>query len=152
MRLLIIGGTNFIGPALVRQLVDQNHDLVVCHRGQTERALPASVRHIHDARAGIPVTVFPKEILSENFDVVVHMIAMGEADARSAVEAFRGRVPRLVALSSGDVYRAYGRFTGLEPGSPEPGLLHESSPLRGVLYPYRSKAKSSADWTHDYEK
>ena len=152
MRILIIGGTKFIGPALVRQLLDQHHDVVIYHRGQTEPALPASVRHIHDPRAGIPVTFFPQEILSEDFDVVIHMIAMGEADSRAAVEAFRGRVPRLVALSSGDVYRTYGRFTGLEPGPPEPGLLRENSPLRSVLYPYRSKAQSAADWTYDYEK
>src|SRR5437016_8283308 len=55
------------------------------------------------------------------------MIAMGERDAQAAMEAFEGRAHRLVVLSSGDVYRAYGRFIGLEPGPVEKGLLTESS-------------------------
>jgi hypothetical protein len=57
------------------------------------------------------------------------MIPMGEADARTAAHTFAGRVQRLAALSSGDIYRAYGRFTGLEPGPVETGL-DGSSQLR----------------------
>jgi nucleoside-diphosphate-sugar epimerase len=68
------------------------------------------------------------------------------------MEAFRGRAARVVALSSGDVYRAYGRLTRTEPGPIEAGLLHEDSPLRSALYPYRKQAKSTADWVYDYEK
>jgi nucleoside-diphosphate-sugar epimerase len=68
------------------------------------------------------------------------------------MEAFRGRASRVVALSSGDVYRAYGRLTRIEPGPIEPGLLPEGSPLRSVLYPYRKQAKSAADWVYHYEK
>jgi hypothetical protein len=60
------------------------------------------------------------------------MIPMGEADSRAVMEALRGRTARVVALS-GDVYRAYGRLIGAEPGSIEEGLLHEDSPLRSVL-------------------
>jgi nucleoside-diphosphate-sugar epimerase len=152
MRFLIIGGTRFIGPHLVRQLMEQGHEVVVYHRGQTEADLPGGVRHIRSPQAGTPVLAFSDEALAGRFDVVIHMIAMGEADARAAAQAFRGRAGRLVALSSGDVYRAYGRFTGLEPGPLEPVPLHEESVLRSVLYPYRKQAASSADWTYSYEK
>jgi hypothetical protein len=41
---------------------------------------------------------------------------------------------RAVVLSSGDVYRAYGLFTGLEKGPLEPTPLHEDAPLRQALY------------------
>ena len=85
-------------------------------------------------------------------DVVIHLIAMGERDARAAVETFRGRTRRLVALSSGDVYQSYGRLTGMESGPAESGLLTESSPLRTAWYPYRQRAQSAVDWTYDYEK
>jgi nucleoside-diphosphate-sugar epimerase len=152
MRILIIGGTKFIGPHVVRQFVDQGHDVLVYHRGKTEADLPKNVRHTHNSLAAMPVLGFPHELLREFFDVVVHMIPMGEADSRAAMKAFRGRAGRVVALSSGDVYRAYGRLTGTEPGSIEEGLLHEDSPLRSVLYPYRRQAKSAADWIYDYEK
>jgi nucleoside-diphosphate-sugar epimerase len=80
------------------------------------------------------------------------MVAMGEKDAEAAVQAFRGRVERIVWISSGDVYRAYGLFMGLETGSLERGLLTEDSPLRSVLYPYRATAKSSEELSYFYEK
>ena len=152
MRFLVIGGTKFIGPYVVRQLVDQGHEVTVYHRGQTEADLPTSVRRVLSPLASMPVISFPDEILMEPFDAVIHMIAMGEADARAAVRAFRGRAARLVVLSSGDVYRAYGRFTQLEPGPLEQGLLLEESPLRSVLYPYRKQAASPDDWAYHYEK
>ena len=152
MRILIIGGTKFIGPHVVRQFVDQGHDVLLYHRGQTEADLPKSVRHTRSPLAAMPVLGFPHELLAELFDAVVHMIPMGEADSRAAMKAFRGRIARIVALSSGDVYRAYGRLTGAEPGPIEEGLLHEDSSLRSVLYPYRKHAKSAGDWIYDYEK
>ena len=71
--------------------------------------------------------------------------------ARSLVATFRGIAGRLVVISSGDVYRAYGVFTGLEPGSPEPVPIREDAPLRKVLYPYRSAATPGDD-KYDYEK
>jgi nucleoside-diphosphate-sugar epimerase len=80
------------------------------------------------------------------------MIPMGEEDSRAALNAFRGRTERIVWLSSGDVYLAYGRFTGLEPGPIDNSPLTEESPLRNVLYPYRSQAKSAEELRHYYEK
>jgi nucleoside-diphosphate-sugar epimerase len=152
MHVLVIGGTRFIGPHVVRRLVARGHSVTVYHRGETEADLPAHVRHIHDPAAAMPVLSFPREALQPPLDVVIHMIPMGERDARAAVDTFRGRAVRLVALSSGDVYRAYGRFTGLEPGPIDEGPLTESSPLRTVLYPYRQQAKSPDDWVYSYEK
>jgi nucleoside-diphosphate-sugar epimerase len=148
----MIGGTKFIGPHVARQFVDQGHEVLLYHRGQTEADLPKSIRHIRSPLAALPVLRFPDELLAESFDTIVHTIPMGEADSRAVMEAFRGRASRVVALSSGDVYRAYGRLTHAEPGPIEAGLLHEDSPLRSVLYPYRKQAKSAADWVYDYEK
>jgi nucleoside-diphosphate-sugar epimerase len=136
MRILLIGGTGFIGPYVARELADRGHDLTLFHRGQHESPLLSSIQHFRSAQAAIPVLNFP----------------MGEADARAAVRTFAGRVQRLVALSSGDVYRAYGRFSGLEPGPAEQGLLTEDSPLRSILYPYRSQAKSQDELFYFYDK
>ena len=152
MRVLMIGGTRFIGPYVARDLCGLGHDVTAFHRGEHEGTLPTAVRHVRSADAAMPVLHIPDTLRNSKPDIVIHMFAMGEQDARAAAEAFAGRVQRLVVLSSGDVYRAYGRFTGLEPGPVEPGLLTENSPLRETLFPYRSQAKSTTELAHYYDK
>jgi nucleoside-diphosphate-sugar epimerase len=152
VNVLLIGGTGFIGPYVAQQLIERGAAVTVFHRGEHEPTLPSGVRHVHHPAAAIPVRHFSSELFAPPPDVVIHMNAMGEADARAAAEAFHGRTARIVWLSSGDVYRAYGRLTGIEPGPREPGLLNEDSPLRSVLYPYRHKAPSPDSLEFNYEK
>lgn len=152
MNVVVIGGTRFIGAEVVRLLAMHGHAVTVYHRGSHESDLPAGVRHVHNDKAGIPVLEFSRELLDPKPEVVIHMIAMGEADARAAVEFFRGRAQRMIVPSSGDVYLAYGRFTGLEPGEVEPVPLREDSALRTVLYPYKDKASSAKALETFYEK
>ncbi len=46
MRVLIIGGTRFIGPQVVKQLIVRGWDVTVFHRGRT----PTGVREIAASR------------------------------------------------------------------------------------------------------
>src|SRR5215471_16771798 len=132
MRILILGGTSLTGPYAVRRLHAIGHDVTVFHRGEHETDLPAGVPHLHGDFAHLP-----REASDPAPDVVVHMWAMTEIDAESLVKRFRGVASRAVVISSGDVYRAYGRLTGLEPGAPDPIPLTEDAPLRESRYPYR---------------
>ena len=150
MLILIIGGTRFIGPHVAAQLVDAGHGVTVYHRGEHEPELPKQVRHVHSADAGIPILRFAAELLREG-DAVIHMMPIGEADTRAFAEAFAGRTGRSVVISSGDVYLAYGRLQGIEPGPPVPVPLAEDAPRRSVLYPYRRMAKPD-EWIYSYEK
>jgi nucleoside-diphosphate-sugar epimerase len=152
MRVLIIGGTSFIGPHVVRSLASHGHEVTIFHRGEHEAELPSGVRHIHSATAGFPVLRFPEELVSWKPDVVVHMVAMGEQDAEAVVRAFTGAARRLVVLSSGDVYRPYGVLTGTESGAARSELLREGSHLRKNFYPYRKMAKGPDDWLYHYDK
>jgi nucleoside-diphosphate-sugar epimerase len=150
MRILIIGGTNFIGPHLVRRLAAGGHEVAVFHRGQTRGELPASVGHIMGDRHQL--TAHRDAFARFRPDVVVDMIAYTEADAIGLVETFRALARRVVVLSSGDVYLAYGRVVGTEPGPIVPTPLTEESPRRSVLFPYRSKAEAPGDFLYSYDK
>src|SRR5262245_23935866 len=154
MRAVVIGGTKFIGPHVVNHLLAGGHDVTVYHRGRTRSALlPDSVQHVFAPDSSTPLVLqFSEELFHPAPDVVIHMIAMGEQDAQAAMSAFRGRTGRIVAVSSGDVYLAYGRFMLIEPGPIVEGLLREDSILRSVLYPYRARAHSPEDWVYSYEK
>lgn len=155
MRILIIGGTAFIGPYVVRQLADGGHDVLVFHRGETEADLPSGVQHVRSPSANMPVLQFPDELRHFAPDVVLHMIAMGEGDARAVMDAFTGVAQRIVGVSSCDVYRAFARLRG-DPGPLEPVPLTEDAPLRDTLYPYRGEEPRSADaadrFMDDYDK
>ena len=152
MRVLVIGGTGFIGAHIVRQIASHEHAVAVYHRGLTQAVLPDQVERITDSRSVMPIQDFPSESFEFNPDVVILTVAMGAVDAGAAVEAFAGRAGRIVLLSSGDVYRAYGRFTGIEAGPIQKGLLTEDAPLRSVLFPYRHKASSPGALEYWYEK
>jgi nucleoside-diphosphate-sugar epimerase len=150
MRILVIGGTNFIGPHLVRRLVKFGHEVAVFHRGRTHTELPASVQHLLGDRHRL--VDHRDEFRRLGPEVVVDMIAYTEDDARGLVETSRGLARRMVVLSSGDVYRAYGRLIGTEPGPVEPTPLAEDAPLRTVLFPYRDQALGTDDFVSSYDK
>jgi nucleoside-diphosphate-sugar epimerase len=152
MRVLVIGGAGFIGFPLVRRLLAAGHEIAVFHRRVPEQPtapLPPSIQHFLGDRHQLLDHV--QAFRRFRPDVVVDMICYTERDAHSLTAAFRGLTGRLVLISSGDVYRAYGVFTGLEEGPPEPTPIREDDPLRKVLYPYRAWAKSGED-KYDYEK
>jgi len=152
MRVLVIGGTGFIGRHIISQMVDYGHEVTIFHRGKTAASLMKGVHEVIDPNSATPISNFPKELIRLGADAVVHTMAMGLVDAASALRAFGGNAGRLIVLSSGDVYLAYGRFIGIEPGPVEEGLLSESSPLRTILFPYRTQAASKEAMQYWYEK
>ncbi len=70
-------------------------------------------------------------------EATLDVIPYSERDTLTLIETLRDITGRVVALSSQDVYRAYGLFTRLEEGLPEPAPYNEDAPLRSKLYPYR---------------
>jgi nucleoside-diphosphate-sugar epimerase len=150
MRVLVIGGTSFIGPPLVRRLVGLGHEVAVFHRGQTHADLPPGVKPLLGDRHDLGQHA--DEFRRFGPEVVVDMIAFTEADAVGLIGSFRGLARRTVVISSADVYRAYGKFLSLEGGPIEPTPLTESSPLRTALFPYRSQARGTDDFFSSYDK
>src|SRR6202451_804380 len=150
VRVLVIGGTNFIGPALVRRLVAFGHETAVFHRGRTQAQLPPAVEHILGDRQNLRSHV--SEFQRFGPEVVVDMIAFTQADALGLLQTFGGLARRSVVISSADVYRAYGRCLGSESGPTEPTPLVEEAALRTALYPYRAKAPEPDDFLYSYDK
>jgi len=154
LRVCVVGGVNFMGPDVVRKLVDAGHDVLSYHSLEHERELPAAVRHLHGQRDELER--FRDALREWRPAVALHMAAATERQARSFVQTFDGIAERLVAVSSSDVYRAYGRVNLSEPGPPDPLPLSEEAPLRERPYPYRQDPPRGPDdpdaWMDHYDK
>jgi nucleoside-diphosphate-sugar epimerase len=154
MRILIIGGTRFIGPCVVRRLSDMGHEITLFHRNPTQADLPAGLKHILGDRQHLADFAGEFERLAPQ--VVLDMIPFAEGHAQAVVSTFEGMAQRVVAISSQDVYRAYGKLIRAEPGPIEPLPLTEDAPLRQKLYPYRGetprKPQDPRRWMDDYDK
>ena len=133
MKILILGGTRFTGPHIIRNLIEWGHEVTVFHRGKTEAELPPGAQHLHGDRKALAAHRDAFTALAP--DVVVDMLAFTAQDAQSLIAVFDGLAGRAVVASSIDVYRAYGRLRKSEPGPPDLVPLLEDDPLREKLSP-----------------
>jgi nucleoside-diphosphate-sugar epimerase len=150
MRILIIGGTRFIGPYVVRRLAEAGHSVTLFTRGETGADMPESVKRIDGNRRDL--SSFRGAFKETAPDVVLDMIPFTEEEARTLVSVFKGIAQRVVAISSADVYRTYGCLLRQETGAPDPVPLAEDAPLRTSLYPHRAQAEGKDDYKYDYDK
>jgi len=154
MRVLVIGGTGFIGPYVIRDLVAQGHQVAAFHRGESEAELP-DVQHILGDRSALAESAAEFQRFAP--DVVVDFILASERQALATMDAFRGIAGRVVALSSGDVYRAAAILHRLDAGPLQPVPLTEESDLRAGIRPYPAERiemfRRMVPWLEDdYDK
>ncbi len=143
MNVVVLGGTRFIGRALVEDLVAGGHRAMVVHRGEWEPLDLADAEHVHVPRADLASV--RDRIASFEPDAVVDMIQISRATARHTLDALDLDV-RWVVASSIDVYRAYGALHGGTESDAVP--FDETDPVREDRYPYRGVVANM----DDYEK
>jgi nucleoside-diphosphate-sugar epimerase len=134
MRVLVIGGSGFIGRFLVPRLLGAGHDVSVVQRPESGRPLPAGARAVRVDRNRLADAA--RELRALAPDVVVDLVLSSGRQAAVLMDVMRGHAGRVVAVSSMDVYRATGVLHGLEEGPLEPVPLREDSPLRTRLQTY----------------
>ena len=144
MRILIIGGTSFMGPFVVQSLNAQGHNVTIFHRSRTSGSLlPDRVQEILGDRHSLDDIAW---ILQKTEpEIVLDMIPMVEQDAQEIMDVFKGVARRVVSISSQDVYRAFGRVNLREAGPVDLSSITEDSPLRENLYPYRRETPRDED-------
>ncbi|WP_086821368.1 NAD-dependent epimerase/dehydratase family protein [Allokutzneria sp. NRRL B-24872] len=138
MRVIVLGGTGFIGGRIVEELITRGDDVLVVHRGRAEPA--ARTEHLHAERADFASVA--ADVRAFGPDAVIDACALSWVD----VSAVLPHLPdvQLVALSSADVYRAFELFSAGTSGEPTP--LPEESALREHRFPHRGQGLGLDDY------
>ena len=154
MRILLIGGNGFIGSPLTCQLCEAGHSVAILHRF-ADNDPDEHVRRIQGDRNRISESL--DQIRRFSPDVIVDLILSSGEQARQLMSAASKIAPRVIAISSMDVYRAWGVVAQSEPGPLEPLPITEESPVRTNrhLYPqeHLKVMQSIFTWLDDgYDK
>jgi UDP-glucose 4-epimerase len=104
MRVLVIGGSEFISLHLVRALLRGGHQVAVLNRGRSARAVPDGVRTIAADRLDHPA--LRRALATERCDALVDVTYAPTtgADVAALLDALEGRVGHAVLVSTGRVY------------------------------------------------
>jgi nucleoside-diphosphate-sugar epimerase len=142
MKAIAIGATGFIGRHVVARLLAGGHEVAVLHRGSTP--FPACEGLIEIAGDRAAIRDMRSWFRAWSPDVAIDMILSSAAQAHATLEALQGIARRVVAASSGDVYRAMAVLHRLETGPLEPVPLTEDSALRTGAQTYSPEALAAA--------
>ncbi|MCP6759342.1 MAG: NAD-dependent epimerase/dehydratase family protein [Fischerella sp. CENA71] len=122
MRILIMGGTRFIGVYLTQLLVQQGHEVVLFNRGNR----PAPVEGVGQITGDRTDTTLLKEKLSqENFDVIFDNNGRELTDTQPLAEIFQDRVQNFVYMSSAGVYLKSDQMPHIEGDAVDPKSRHK---------------------------
>jgi 2'-hydroxyisoflavone reductase len=101
MRVLVMGGSRFMGPKVVSALVERGHSVTVFNRQTRPYAAPDGVRLIAGDRNDIDALA---EVRRHEHDAVVDMSAYLRSQTDSLLDVI-GSIDRWVHVSSGAVYQ-----------------------------------------------
>lgn len=102
MRILVLGGTRFMGHFLVYRLLAAGHRVTLLNRGVTPDAFGDRVERVRADRAEVDLAA---ALGGREFEAAVDFTAYREEDARGAIRALGGdRVGQYLMISTGQVY------------------------------------------------
>lgn len=122
MRVLIMGGTRFIGVYLTKVLVEQGHEVVLFNRGNR----PAPVEGIRQIKGDrTDVKQLKEKLAGEEFDAIFDNNGRELADTQPLAEIFKGRIKHFVYVSSAGVYLKSDQMPHKEGDAVDPKSRHK---------------------------
>lgn len=141
MRLLILGGTSFLGPHLVDAALERGHQVTTFNRGQHERELPSGVERLHGDRDG-----GLDALGGRTWDAVIDTSGYFPRVVRASAERLRDQVGHYTFISTISVYKALPR-PGMDETTPV-GTLEDASVeqiTEGAYGPLKALCESAVE-------
>ena len=130
MRILVLGGTSFVGRAIVDDLLDRGHELTLFSRGKTGSDLfPDVERRIGDRDTGDYAS-----LADGSWDAVVDVSAYVPRHVAQAGDALDGRAGRYLFISTGSVYDRLQAGDGITEDSPRLPPERGTEEITGETY------------------
>ena len=139
MRVLVVGGTRFLGHELAWRLLAGGRQVTLFNRGRRPDAFGSRVERLHGDRT---TADFARLLAGRSFDAAVDFAAYDGEDGREAAELLGGRVGHYVAISSGQVYL-------VREGRPSPA---RESDYAGPLLPEPKDPYEKGQWDYGMGK
>ncbi|WP_290437529.1 NAD-dependent epimerase/dehydratase family protein, partial [Aeromonas caviae] len=117
MKLLIIGGTGFLGRHLTTLALDWGHEVTLFNRGHRQHPDWRELTQLHGDRDG---DLAPLRGEGQHWDLVIDTCCYRPEQAEGLSDALLGRCDRLIFISTISVYRDFS-----QPGMDESAPLHE---------------------------
>lgn len=100
MRVIVFGGTRFMGIHLVRELIRNNHDITIATRGMAEDEFGDDITRIHLDRGDLDS--LRKNVPDVTYDVVFDSLAYCSADVMNLMSVIKCK--RYIQVSTASVY------------------------------------------------
>lgn len=121
MRILIMGGTRFIGVYLTRLLVEKGHQVVLFNRGN-KPAPVEGIQQIHGDRKD--PTQLHEKLAGESFEAIFDNSGRELGDTKPLANIFKDRVQHFVYMSSAGVYQRSDQMPHREEDATDPQSRH----------------------------
>lgn len=122
MRILVMGGTRFIGVYLTKRLVAQGHEVVLFNRGK-KPAPVAGLQTIVGDRTD--AETLKHKLAGESFDAIFDNNGRELSDTQPLVELFGDKVKHFVYVSSAGVYLKSDQMPHIEGDAVDPKSRHK---------------------------
>ena len=120
MRILMMGGTRFIGVYLTQLLVEQGHEVVLFNRGNH----PAPVEGVLQIKGDRTQSDQIEKLSKEHFDAIFDNNGRELSDTQPLAEMFKDRVQHFVYMSSAGVYLPSDQLPHIEGDPVDPKSRH----------------------------
>jgi len=102
MKVLVVGGTRFVGLRLVRLLVASGNDVTLLNRGKTQAPLPLGLKRLYADRRD-PVSVL-QALSGRDYEAVFDFTGYDTRGIEPLIQALSGRIGHYVFQSTCGVY------------------------------------------------
>ena len=132
MKLLILGGTRFVGRHLTEAALEAGHEVTLFNRNRQGTGLDVETLigdRLHDVSA----------LKGRTWDAVIDVSAYTPAAARRSAEALREAIPHYTFISTVSVYESFAQ-PGLDEQAPVAALSDEEAEAAALSEPVSAEA------------